>query len=75
MRAIVDRRCAIAITVLPSISPSSCSWMASSTSLSSAEVASSSTRIGASFSTTRAIAMRWRCPPESFTPRSPTCAS
>ena len=31
----VDRRCAIAITVLPSISSSSCSWIASSTSLSS----------------------------------------
>ncbi len=75
MRAIVDRRCAIAITVLPSIRPSSCSWIASSTSLSSAEVASSSTRIGAFFRITRAIAMRWRCPPESLTPRSPTCAS
>ena len=75
MRAMVDRRCAIAITVLPSIRPSSCSWIASSTSLSSAEVASSSTRIGASLSTTRAIAMRWRWPPESLTPRSPTCAS
>jgi hypothetical protein len=42
---------------------------------SSAEVASSSTRIGASFRITRASAMRWRCPPESFTPRSPTRAS
>ena len=49
--------------------------MAASTSLSSALVASSSSRMGASFSITRAIAMRWRWPPESFTPRSPTCAS
>ena len=39
------------------------------------EVASSSTRIGASLRITRAIAMRWRWPPDSFTPRSPTCAS
>ena len=51
------------------------SWIAASTSQSSAEVASSSTRIGAFFRITRAIAMRWRWPPESFTPRSPTCAS
>ena len=53
----------------------SCSWIASSTSLSSAEVASSSTRIGASFRMTRASATRWRWPPESFTPRSPTWAA
>src|SRR5262245_54456258 len=53
MRAIVDRRWAIAITVLPSIRPSSCSWIASSTSLSRAEVASSSTRMGAFFNATR----------------------
>ena len=31
--------------------------------------------IGAAFSNTRAIAIRWRWPPESFTPRSPTWAS
>ena len=37
MRAIVESRCAIAITVLPCIRSSSCSWIASSTSLSSAE--------------------------------------
>ncbi len=39
----------MAMTVLPSISSSSWSWIAASTSESSAEVASSSTRIGASF--------------------------
>ena len=71
MRAIVDSRCAMAITVLPCISVSSCSWMAASISLSSAEVASSSTRIGAFFRITRASATRWRWPPESLTPRSP----
>ncbi len=41
----------------PAISASSCSWIAASTSLSSAEVASSSTRIGASFRITRAMAI------------------
>ncbi len=40
--------------------------MAASTSESRAEVASSSSRIGASFSITRAMAMRWRWPPDSF---------
>ena len=60
----------------PSCRPSGCragSWIAASTSESRAEVASSRTRIGASFRITRAIAMRWRWPPESLTPRSPTC--
>ena len=46
--------------------------IASSDSLSSAEVASSSSSSGASFRNARAIAMRWRWPPDSFTPRSPT---
>ena len=63
------------MTVRPLISPSSCSWIAASTSESSAEVASSSTRIGASLRITRASAMRWRWPPDSLTPRSPTWAS
>ena len=40
-----------------------------------ADVASSRTRIGASLRRTRAMAMRWRWPPESLTPRSPTWAS
>ena len=65
----------MAMTVLPSISVASDSWIAASISESSAEVASSRTRIGASLRMTRAIAMRWRWPPESFTPRSPTRAS
>ena len=47
------------------------SRMAASDSLSSADVASSSSRIGAALRIARAIAMRWRCPPDSFTPRSP----
>lgn len=40
--------------------------------LSSAEVASSKINIGAFFRIARAIAIRWRSPPESTTPRSPT---
>jgi hypothetical protein len=43
--------------------------------LSSAEVASSSSRIGASRTMARAIDKRWRCPPESVTPFSPTGVS
>ena len=68
IRAMVDSRCAMAITVRPSISASSWPWIAASTSESSAEVASSSTRIGASFRITRASATRCRWPPDSFTP-------
>ena len=75
IRAIVERRWAMAITVLPSITVSSVSWIAASTSLSSALVASSSTSTGAFFRITRASAMRWRWPPESLTPRSPRWAS
>ena len=71
----VESRCAMAITVLPRISVCNWPWIAASTSLSSADVASSSTRIGAFLSSTRAMATRWRWPPESFTPRSPTWAS
>ena len=48
----------------PAISVPRLDWIAASTSLSSAEVASSNTRIGASLRMTRAIAMRWRWPPD-----------
>ncbi|MNI67815.1 hypothetical protein D3C73_1234680 [compost metagenome] len=71
----VERRWAMAITVLPCMRVSRLSWIAASTSESSADVASSMIRMGAFLSSTRAIAMRWRWPPESLTPRSPTCAS
>ena len=68
----VDSRCAITMVVRPRISASSaaCTWR--SDSVSSAEVASSSTSTGAFLSSARAIASRWRCPPESLTPFSPT---
>ena len=72
MRRTVESRCAMTIAVRFSISVQSASWMSISLSESSELVASSSTRIGASFRIARAIAMRWRWPPESFTPRSPT---
>ncbi len=68
----VDSRWAMAITVRPRISRPRASRIASSDSLSSAEVASSSSRIGASLRNARAMATRWRCPPESLMPRSPT---
>lgn len=42
---------------------------------SSAEVASSSARIGLLAMIDRARAILWRSPPESFTPRSPTKVS
>ncbi len=71
----VERRCAIAMTVLCVITLSSANCMACSLSLSSDDVASSSMRIGASFKIARAIPIRCFCPPDNFTPRSPTCAS
>ena len=70
--AMVESRWATTTTVLPAISRSRASWMARSVIESRAEVASSRTRMGAFLRITRAMAMRWRCPPESFTPRSPT---
>ncbi len=73
--SIVDSRCAITIVVRPCISSSSAAWISRSDSVSSAEVASSRIRIGASFRIARAIAIRWRWPPESRIPRSPTTVS
>ena len=45
--------------------------MAASFSESTLDSASSSSSIGAAFSSARAIASRWRSPPDSLTPRSP----
>ena len=55
-------------------SPSPC-WMSASDSESRLDVASSRMRIRGSASSARAIETRCRCPPESFTPRSPTTVS
>ena len=49
--------------------------MSRSVRVSSAQVASSRTRIGGSLSSVRAIATRCFSPPESFSPRSPTMVS
>ncbi len=46
-----------------------------SLSLSRLDVASSSSRMRGSLRTARAMATRWRCPPLSRTPRSPTMVS
>ena len=68
----LDRRCAKISVVRPCMSRSSASWITASLSASTAESASSRTRMGASRRSARAMAMRWRWPPESRTPRSPT---
>jgi hypothetical protein len=63
IRATVLRRCATTNAVRPSISRHSACWTSPSLSESSALVASSSSRIGASRSIARARATRCRCPP------------
>ena len=68
----VERRWAITIVVRSADTRASERWMAASVSLSTAEVASSSTRIAGSRRIARAMVSRWRWPPESFWPRSPT---
>ena len=68
----VDSRWAMTIVVRPTISRSIACWISTSDSESRLEVASSRIRIGASARKARAMATRWRSPPESLTPRSPT---
>ena len=68
----LESRCAKMRVVRPCISRSSACWITASFSASTADSASSRIRIGASRSSARAIAMRWRWPPESLMPRSPT---
>ena len=69
---IVERRWAIAITVLPSFRVSKERCIAASVSLSTAEVASSSINISGFFKIALAIDILCLCPPESFWPLSPT---
>ena len=71
-RSMVESRCATTSVVRPAISASSPCWTFLSLSVSSALVASSRIRIGAFLSSARAIATRWRWPPDSITPFSPT---
>ena len=62
--AIVDSRCAMTRVVRCSMSASSAAWISCSTCTSMALVASSRIRTGGLISSVRAIAMRWRWPPE-----------
>ena len=71
----VASRCAMTSVVRPVISRVSAVCTSVSLSASSEEVASSSSSSGASRRIARAIAMRWRWPPDSVTPRSPTGVS
>ncbi len=71
----VDSRCAMTKVVRPWRSRLSASWIISSLSLSSDEVASSRMRMRGSASSARAIDTRCRWPPESLIPRSPTTVS
>ena len=71
----VDRRWAMRMVVRSAISERRVAWMASSVVASTAEVASSSTRMRGSVRMARASANRWRCPPDRVTPRSPTTVS
>src|SRR6266571_3624291 len=67
-----ESRCAITSVVRPLAMRSSSAWMPFSVSESSAEVASSKTRMLGFLRTARAIATRCFSPPESLRPRSPT---
>ena len=64
----VERRWAMQMVVRPFINWSSAAWTMRSDSLSSELVASSSTKMGAFFKMARAMATRWRSPPERFVP-------
>mmetsp|Transcript_46567 Transcript_46567/g.149534 ORF Transcript_46567/g.149534 Transcript_46567/m.149534 type:complete len:149 (+) Transcript_46567:1950-2396(+) len=68
----VERRCAMTMVLRPTASLSRASCTTFSLSVSSADVASSRSRILGLRTTARAMAMRCFCPPESCVPRSPT---
>ena len=67
----LDSRCASTSVVRPCASRSSACWITASFSASTEDSASSRIRIGESRSSARAIASRWRWPPDRLTPRSP----
>ena len=69
------RRWVDQIMVRPSATFSSVRLIAASVVWSSAEVASSSSSTDGLRMMARAIAMRWRWPPDSVSPRSPTGVS
>ena len=70
----VDRRCAMMSVVREAPISLRLAMMSDSVSLSSALVASSHSRMGASFMIALAIATRCFSPPDNFKPRSPTTA-
>ena len=71
----VERRWATNNTVRSAITDRSASCTDCSVRVSSADVASSSTRTRGSVMSARARASRWRCPPDSVRPCSPTTVS
>ena len=72
---IVESRWAMTKVVRPSIASRRPRLIAASVVASTEEVASSRIRIRGSASSARAIATRWRWPPERVSPRSPTIVS
>jgi hypothetical protein len=66
-----DKRWLVTNVVRPRIKRSSDCCTIASDSGSTAEVGSSRIRSAGSARNARAIARRWRCPPDSLTPRSP----
>src|ERR1019366_9503158 len=74
-RAIVDRRWAMIRVVRPAITSPSARLISRSVVASTEAVASSRIRIRGPARSARAIAIRWRWPPDSDSPRSPTRVS
>ena len=73
--SMVDRRWAMTRVVRWRIRSSSAACTARSLSLSRAEVASSRMSTGASLYSARAMARRWRCPPDNWPPLWPMTVS
>jgi len=72
---ICESRWVISSVVRPSSTRRIAVWILSSVALSMALVESSRMRMRGSVISARAMARRWRCPPESVTPRSPMTVS
>jgi hypothetical protein len=71
----VDKRCAMMMEVLSFIRTSKASCTNLSDSESKEEVASSKIKIAGFFNNALAMAIRCLCPPDNFTPLSPTTVS
>mmetsp|Transcript_103884 Transcript_103884/g.289401 ORF Transcript_103884/g.289401 Transcript_103884/m.289401 type:complete len:120 (+) Transcript_103884:417-776(+) len=68
----VDKRCAMATDVRPTLAASSAACTTFSLSESNALVASSNSKTGGSRTNARQMAMRCFCPPDKRPPRAPT---